>query len=44
MLVQQWLDLAPNRSNDGAFLSALKAFNNLQMQKKTKLQEGIDRE
>jgi hypothetical protein len=33
-LAQQWLDLAQDRPDDGAFLAALEAFNGWQMQKK----------
>lgn len=35
-LAQQWLDLAQDRSDDDAFLPALEAFSNWQMQNKTK--------
>jgi hypothetical protein len=34
VLAQQWLDLAQDRSDDGAFLAALEAFNDWQKQKK----------
>ena len=33
---QQWPDLAQDRSDKGAFLAALEAFNDWRMQKKTK--------
>jgi hypothetical protein len=35
-LAQQWLDLAQDKSDDGAFLAALEAFSDWQIQKKTK--------
>jgi hypothetical protein len=38
VLAQQWLDLAQDRSDDGAFLTALEAFRDWQMQKKHKKQ------
>jgi hypothetical protein len=37
-LAQQWLDLAQDRSDDGAFLATLEAFNDWQMQRKHKKQ------
>jgi hypothetical protein len=38
VLAQQWLDLAQDNSDDGAFHGALEAFRDWQMQKKYKAQ------
>jgi hypothetical protein len=37
-LAQQWLDLAQDKSDDGAYLAALEAFADWQMQKNHKKQ------
>jgi hypothetical protein len=37
VLAQQWLDLAQDKSDNGAFLAALEALSDWQIQKKTKL-------
>jgi hypothetical protein len=36
VLALQWLDLAQDKSEDGAFLAALEALSDWQMQKKRK--------
>jgi hypothetical protein len=37
-LAQQWLDLAQDKSDDGAYLTALEAFTDWHMQQKHKKQ------